>query len=225
MALDDFGAAASQLPDSAAAAWNLARLAALAGDRDRCGAAARTLANLDPDSPEAAFACGLASLLVGQPAAAVDAFTNASRMRPEWADARWNLGLSLLAAGEPGRAAKTLESAGVALGGAVPVLPLIRAAMENRQPERALQLLESAGVLDGDAASTVPPELLYNLAVDLQQTARLDAAARLYRLVIDLHPPFADAHINLGHLLLAGGKPEEAEALWQAAAALEAAPA
>jgi tetratricopeptide (TPR) repeat protein len=225
LALDDFADAASRLPGSFAAAWNLARLAALAGEPDRCGDAARTVAELDPGSAEAAFARGLAALLGRRPAEAIDAFTEAARLRPEWADARWNLGLSLLGAGEPARAAKTLESAGVALGGAVPVLPLVLAAMENRQPERALQLLESAGALDGGGSATVPLELLYNLAFDFQQSARLDEAARLYRTVIALGPEFADAHINLGHLLLSAGKPEEAEALWTAAAELERSPA
>lgn len=224
-AYEDFSAAAPRMPDSLAAAWNLSRLAALAGDADRCGDAARTLNGLEPDSPEAAFANGLAALLERRPTAAVQAFTEAVRRRPDWADARWNLGLSLLAAGESARAAKTLESAGVALGGAVPVLPLVRAAIDNRQPDRALQLLESAGALEAGNAAGVPVELLYNLAVDFQQMGELEEAARLYRAVIGLTPPFADAHINLGHLLLATGNPEEAESLWAAAGEIEGEPA
>ena len=220
-ALEDFAAAAAAMPASVPAAWNLARLAAVAGDARRCGEAAAKLAELQPGSAEAVFSSGLAALLEHRPAAAVDAFTEAARLRPGWADAQWNLGLSLLAAGEAVQAGKTLESAGVALGGAVPVIPLVRAAMEARQPERALQLLESAGALDGVDAAVVPVDLLYNLAVDFQQTARIDEAARLYRTVIAMEPGFADAHVNLGHLLLAAGKPAEAEELWMAAAALE----
>jgi hypothetical protein len=41
--------------------------------------------------------------------------------------------------------------------------------------------------------------------------------------VIAARAPFADAHVNLGHLLLATGNPGNAETMWSEATVLEAA--
>ena len=65
--------------------------------------------------------------------------------------------------------------------------------------------------------------MVYNLAVALHESGKFELAERLYRRVIAAGVPFADAHINLGHLLLAAGRPEDAEIIWSDAATLEAA--
>lgn len=216
-ALSAFRKAASQSPDSDAASWNVARLAAAAGKEDVCRQAAKTLLDRNRNSAEGWFASGLSAVLEKRSPDAVRAFAEALRLRGEWPEAEWNLGLCLLDSAEPAKALRSLERAFEPLGTRVHAAPLIRAAIESGQLDKALAVLQAAG----DQAP--PAGVLYNLAVAFQESARLDVAERLYRRVIESGPQFADAHVNLGHLLLAGGHPEEAEALWAEATALEAA--
>lgn len=216
-ALAAYRKAAAQSPDSDAALWNIARIAAAEGKTDVCRQAANSLLDHNRNSAEGWFASGLAALLELDPQAAASAFTEAVRLRSDWPEAEWNLGLSLLHAANPAKAEPILEKVFPRLRQDVSPAPLARAALENGRPERALELLDSA------TGGSGTPALLYNLALAFHTSARLDVAERLYRRVIDAAPRFADAHINLGHVLLANGKPDDAEQLWQQAAAIEAA--
>ena len=218
-ALSAYGKAAGLAPDSEAAAWNIARLGASEGKAEVCRQAAKLLLERNRNSAEGWFADGLASLLEQRHSQAVGAFSEALRLRGEWPEAEWNLGISLLDAGEPAKGLRNLEKVYESLGGCVSVVPLARAALEAGRPERALAALESADALDAC------PELVFNLALSFQESAKLDTAERLYRGVIAGGASFADAHVNLGHILLAAGRPEEAEAVWEQARALEGAAA
>jgi tetratricopeptide (TPR) repeat protein len=216
-ALSAYRKAASQSPDCDAASWNVARLAAAESKADVCRQAAKTLLDRNRNSAEGWFASGLAAVLDARPVDAANAFAEALRLRGEWPEAEWNLGLTLLDAAEPAKALRSLESAFHSLGSRAHVTPLARAALESGQLDKALAILESAPV---DPAVA---DLLFNAAVGYQENAKFDVAERLYRRVIAAGAPFADAHVNLGHLLLASGYPEEAEALWAQATALESA--
>jgi len=216
-ALASYRKAAGQSPDSDAASWNVARLAAAEGKADVCKQAAKGLLDRNRHSPEGWFATGLAALLERRAPDAVRAFTEALRLRREWPEAEWNLGVSLLEQGDAGRAEKTLEKVYDGLRAQVPAEPLLRASLAAGRPDRALSLLEGAG----NGAAT--PELTYNLAVALQESGKFDAAERLYRQIIAAGAPFTDAHVNLGHVLLATGRPDEAEAIWSESATLESA--
>ena len=218
-ALSAYRKAASHSPDSDAAWWNIVRLAAAEGKADVCRQAAKALLDRNRNSAEGWFGNGLSSTLEERPGDAVRAFSEALRLRGEWPEAEWNLGLSLLDFGEPGKALRNLEKAHESLAGKVAVPPLARAALESGRPDRALTLLEAANALESS------PELVFNLAVTFQEGAKLETAERLYRSVIASGPKFADAHINLGHVLLAAGRPEDAETVWADAKALETAAA
>ena len=218
-ALSAYRKAAGQSPDSDAASWNIARLSAAEGKADVCRQAAKSLLDRNRNSPEGWFANGLAALLEERPADGVRAFSEALRLRGEWPEAEWNLGISLLDTGEPAKALRNLEKVYESLSGNVAAAPLARAALETGLPDRALTVLESAHALESS------PELVFNLAVSFQESAKLDTAERLYRHLIATGASFADAHVNLGHLLLASGRPAEAEALWTQASALESAAA
>ncbi|MFN0107037.1 MAG: tetratricopeptide repeat protein [Bryobacteraceae bacterium] len=218
-ALSAYRKAAAQSPDSDAASWNIARLAAAEGKADVCRQAAKSLLDRNRNSAEGWFANGLAALLEEQPADAVRAFSEALRLRREWPEAEWNLGIGLLDSAESAKAERTLEKVYKSLRDQVPAAPLARAALDSGHPDRALAVLEAADALDAD------PGLVYNLAVSFHESAQFDTAERLYRQVIAAGAPFADAHVNLGHLRLAAGQPEEAETLWSQAAALESAAA
>ena len=214
-ALSAYRKAAGQSPDSDAASWNIARLSAAEGKADVCRQAAKSLLDRNRNSPEGWFANGLAALLEERPADGVRAFSEALRLRGEWPEAEWNLGISLLDTGEPAKALRNLEKVYESLSGNVAAAPLARAALETGLPDRALTVLESANALDSS------PALVFNLAVSFQESAKLDTAERLYRHLIASGVSFTDAHVNLGHLLLASGRPEEAETLWTQASALE----
>ena len=214
-AISAYRKAAGQSPDSDAASWNIARLSAAEGKADVCRQAAKSLLDRNRNSPEGWFANGLAALLEERPADGVRAFSEALRLRGEWPEAEWNLGISLLDTGEPAKALRNLEKVYESLSGNVAAAPLARAALETGLPDRALTVLESAHALESS------PELVFNLAVSFQESAKLDTAERLYRHLIATGASFADAHVNLGHLLLASGRPEEAETLWTQASALE----
>lgn len=216
-ALSAYRKAAAHAPDSDAIAWNIARLAAAEGKSDVCRQAAKSLLERNRNSPEGWFANGLAAMLERRSADAVRAFTEALRLRRDWAEAEWNLGLAFLESDEPARAQQSLEKAYEGVRNQVGVEPLARAVLESGFPVRALELLESASALER------MPDLTYNLAVAFHESAQLETAERLYRRVIDTGVSFADAHINLGHVLLANGRPEDAEIFWREAKELEAA--
>lgn len=216
-AMDSYRKAAAQAPDSDAALWNLARLAAASGKADICEEVSKSLLDRNRQSAEGWFAAGLGAAVDHRIPDAIRAFSESLRLRRDWPEAEWNLGLCQLEAGDAAQALRSLEKGYEPLAGQVPAEPLARAAVEAGSLDRACQILESAGEL-GTA-----PELLFNIALAYHDGGQLDRAESLYRLVIDGEPPFADAHINLGHLLLAAGRPGDAEALWTAAAEWEAA--
>jgi len=216
-ALSAFRKAAANSPDSDPASWNIARLAAAQGRADLCRLAAKSLLDRNRNSPEGWFANGLAALVEQRHPDAIRAFSEALRLRREWPEAEWNLGLSLLDAAEPAKAFKSLDRVYASLRDRVSPLPFARAALQAGDPARALEILNSASALDA------APDLVFNLAVAFHDTADLAAAEPLYRRLIALGVPFADAHVNLGHLLLAAGNPGEAEALWTQARELESA--
>jgi tetratricopeptide (TPR) repeat protein len=218
-ALSAYRKAASQSPESDAASWNLARLAASEGKADICRQAAKSLLDRNRHSAEGWFASGLSAILDQRPTDAVRAFTEALRLRGEWPEAEWNLGIGLLDTAEPAKAHRSLEKVYEGLRDRVSAAPLARAALESGRPDRALAILESGDSFDSD------PDLVFNLAVSFQETAKLDVAERLYRRLVASGVPFTDAHVNLGHVLLAGGRPAEAEMVWAQAAALESAAA
>jgi tetratricopeptide (TPR) repeat protein len=216
-ALASFRKAATQTPDSDAAAWNVARLAARQGKADVCREAAKSLIDRNSNSPEGWFANGMAALLERRAGDATRAFSEALRLHRDWAEAEWNLGVGLLDS-DPTASFRSLEKAYEALNRQVPAEPLVRAALAAGRADRALTVLEAL-----PEASVISPELIFNLALYFHESAKLDVAERLYRRVIAARAPFADAHVNLGHLLLATGNPGNAETMWSEATVLEAA--
>lgn len=218
-ALTAYRKAATQAPDSDSASWNVARVAAVSGKADVCRMASKSLLDRNRNSPEGWFSSGLAALLENRPAEAVRGFNEALRLRREWPEAEWNLGCALLDTGDAAKALKYLEKAHSVLGNHVSPEPLTRAALGIGNLDRALHFVDSVSPKSG----VIAPETVYNLAVALHESGKFEVAERLYRRVIDEGPAFADAHINLGHLLLAAGRPQDAESIWSDAAAIEAA--
>lgn len=211
-ALSAYRRAASLLPNPAAAARNLGRLAARERRAAVCRQAAEMILEAEPGSPDGHFAQGLAALLDRAPAEAERSFAAALAQRPDWAEAEWNLGLARLECGRAAEAEKSLTHSLEHLPpDAADAHPLVRCVLEQGDLERALTLFQAL------PPETVPPELAYNLAVAFQEAGKLDEAEPLYRHVIASGAEAHDAWVNLGHLYLAVGRPADAEACWQAA--------
>jgi tetratricopeptide (TPR) repeat protein len=65
------------------------------------------------------------------------------------------------------------------------------------------------------------PELSYNLGIALQHGKRLEDAAKAYSHALQTNPSFAEANLNLGHVLKSLGKEAEARACWDKALAIK----
>jgi tetratricopeptide (TPR) repeat protein len=61
------------------------------------------------------------------------------------------------------------------------------------------------------------PELYYNAGLLCQKLGRTGEAAKFYEQALGEDPKRLEALLNLGHLLMATGKPEEARACWRRA--------
>ena len=64
-------------------------------------------------------------------------------------------------------------------------------------------------------------ELSYNLGVALQIAKRPEDAANAYTQALQTNPNFAEANLNLGHVLKSLGKAAEARACWDKALAIK----
>src|SRR5262249_5728684 len=60
-------------------------------------------------------------------------------------------------------------------------------------------------------------DLLYNIALLSQKRGRAADAVRYYRQTLAARPDFPQAQINFGHALMALGKYEDAQSIWQSA--------
>jgi Flp pilus assembly protein TadD len=58
---------------------------------------------------------------------------------------------------------------------------------------------------------------LYNMALLSQKRGRAAEAVRYYRQALAVRADFPNALVNLGHALMALGKHEEAQTVWQTA--------
>lgn len=213
--------AVQTLSRPAPAWWNLARLHAAAGDPSGCRKAADSLRAAADMPAEASFASGLAFLAESDPRQAASEFRDALKHRPSWAQAKWNLGLALWASGDSARAVEPLRQARRELPDSTPSEPLVAALLDAGSLDSAYAELQSAS---SSANSGDPsPQLIFNVALGLHRAGRMDQAESLYRLALGKDDSFAEAYVNLGHLLLATGRPDEAHVCWQTAASMPAA--
>jgi tetratricopeptide (TPR) repeat protein len=208
-AIPHYEKAARTLARPAAAWWNLARLYAAAGDPAGSREAANALRGLNSMPAETAYASGLVSLAESNARQAVSDFREALRQRPEWPEARWNLGLALWSAGD---AAAAVESFLAAFGrlSTLPREPLIAALVEQGDFAAAAAEIEELADPTG-----LPPQLIFNAALGLHRAGVMEQAETLYRLALESEDAMPEASVNLGHVLLASGRPGEANACWE----------
>lgn len=216
-ALAAYRKGAPQAPDVEAVHWNIARVAAAEGRVEVIRQSAKSILDRNRHNAEGWFASGLAALLDRKNDEAVRGFSEALRLRRDWQEAEWNLGMAALQAGDATRAWKHLNNAREAVPAPAATEPLVRAALEGGKLQEAANLLSKA------EPGCVAGAVLYNLALKFHESGQFEEAEELYRHAGDQDDASADVFVNLGHVLLATGRPEEADEAWERAAAMEAA--
>ena len=172
----------------------------------------------DPLSGEAQTNLGSALLGLNEPAAAVDVYREAIRLEPENADYHRNLGLALKRADQPTEAAKALQRSLDLRPGDVELNAAVGLALlDAGEVTAALAALREAVRLSGGH-----PVSLYQLGRALEMAGRVGEAEQRYRESIRLAPAAPVPLMGLGLLLYKKGDRDEARALLERAAGLDA---
>jgi tetratricopeptide (TPR) repeat protein len=123
------------------------------------------------------------------------------------------MGIAHWKMGNPDLAKETLRQVPIGTPSSVEALRcLVAIALEQQDFKLASTLHKQLREL-GEPS----PELLYNTGLLLQKLGSTPEAADYYRQALTCRPDFPQAQLNLGHALMALGKPDEAHASWQAA--------
>ena len=160
--------------------------------------------------PLAWFRLGYLQWKRGAAAPAAESFERATSLQANWTEAEINLALALQATGKLEQSEELLN--GVlkrepSHGGALRALATL--ALNQSNPERALALHMKLIEL-GDANEDV----YFNSGVLSQGLNRPDDAIKFYREAINRRKNFAEAMLNLGHVLNTLGQTAEAKNYW-----------
>jgi Tfp pilus assembly protein PilF len=174
----------------------------------------------DPDNAELLNELGTATLAAGRPADAADTFRRAIARRADFAPAHFNLGAALESQGMAAEAVQSFrlcvrlapgaEAAHVRLG--MSLLQLGQPAEAEACFQRALQLTPQYPTLIHDS-----------LGLAYERQGRIEDAIAAYRRAMQLDPGFAEAHNNLGAILLSAGRFDEARVAFRRFAELRCA--
>jgi tetratricopeptide (TPR) repeat protein len=196
--------------------FNLACVLDAAGHLDEAVSAYRRALAVMPNHAEAHN--GLANALIrqGRTEQAITHYRRALSLRPGYAEAHYNLGSLLALQGQLEEAANHYRAALTAR-----TAPDIQAALgivllRLGKGQEALPLLEKA-----HAEAPTDMNTLFFLAGALRSNGRSEEAIAHYRKLLSAHPGMAEAHCNLGNLLLERGAPADARANFDAALALQ----
>jgi len=235
-----FSAAAGLAPDVVAPRIRLGDLALRRQEPDRAEVFYREVLAGHPESPGALLGKGRLALLRGDPAAALEPLETLSALQPEAVEVRYSLGLAWRRLGDEERSADHLRR--------VPEDNVDQLSLVLDDPwERELRSLdrgarnltrrgvrafrrgehERAAVLLGLAVGADPdgPETRINYALALRETGRWAAAqeqlGEALRQSGEGSEMAAKAHLQLGRLLAARGRPAAAVAHLEAALAID----
>ncbi|MEE9292515.1 MAG: tetratricopeptide repeat protein [Acidobacteriota bacterium] len=172
----------------------------------------------DPGSGEAHTNLGAALLGLNEPVAAVEVYRAAIRLEPENAEYHRNLGLALKRADRPAEAAKAFQRSLALRPGDVELNAVIGLALlDAGEITAALAALREAVRLSGSH-----PVFIFQLGRALELAGRVGEAEQRYRESIRLAPSAPVPLKGLGMLLYRKGDRDEARALLERAAGLDA---
>ena len=183
------------------------------GDHTEASAHFREVISLAEDCGEAHYNLGNALRELNRLEEALASFARAAELRPELAAAHYNLAqiLSLF---------HRTEDAGLRYAAVIALEPGFQNAREY--------LREISTEMAGGSSDIVVPNppapavSLYEKALKLQDHEEWEASELCYRAALTLFPDFAEAHNNLGAVLLALGDAESAAVCFHKAVALRA---
>jgi tetratricopeptide (TPR) repeat protein len=149
---------------------------------------------------------GAAYLRRGELSKAIGYFEQVLKHQPDHADALYNLANAFLKSGDSEKAVVFLERR-AGLPAPPPELPL----QLGEVLQRVRRFDEAEIVYRKVLQTRLDPTACNNLAVILNRKFNYSEAETLSRQAIRLAPTYAEAHNNLGNILLATGRPTEAD--------------
>ena len=200
-------------PDHATALWNVANIHEKNNHPKKAEELYLRLITGEQNIAEATFRLGRLRLQQGNFAGAADAFERCLLEQADWSAAWLNLSLAQWRSGDRESAKGTLE----------------KALSRNSSFVQALRLRAALAVEDGDWAGAAviearltklgenTAELIYNIGVLQQKDGLIDEAAVSYQSALKQNAGFADAQLNLGHVLHVLGQTADAQFAWKAA--------
>jgi tetratricopeptide (TPR) repeat protein len=194
------------------ARWNLALLCEARNDLLQAEQHHSRLTEQYPDAQDAWFRLGYVRLQLEDYPGCLEAFEACLAHPRKCPEAMLNMGVAHWNMRNIDLAKETFRQclASAAKGQALRCLAAI--ALRQQDFEQALVLHRQLLELDESDAG-----LLYNIALLSQKRGRAADAVRYYRQALAANPDFPQAQVNLGHALMALGKHEEAQSIWQSA--------
>jgi tetratricopeptide (TPR) repeat protein len=197
-------------PACRTARWNLALLFEARKDLRRAAEHYARLTEQHPDAQDAWFRLGYVRLQLEDYAACLKAFDACLALPRKYPEAMLNIGVAHWNMRNIDLAKESFRQCLASASKAQALRCLAAIALRQQDFEQALVLHRQLLELEESDA-----DLLYNIALLSQKRGRVADAVRYYRQALTARPDFPQAQINLGHALMASGKHEEAQSIWQ----------
>lgn len=216
-ARDAYEMVLQQEPHCEPVLWNLALLHIATGNLTSAAQRLDELLGLCPANGSALFERALIHLQLEEFHAADAAFERCRELLPDSAPAAFNSGVAHYRLGNWAEANSSFATALQAKPGwAWAHLGLSAAALLDGRLDHAFSHARHLPESFAESA-----ELLYNLALTCEQEGRSGEAATRYLQAVRAKPDFAQAWVNLGHILEALGYHERAVSCWKQALGLD----
>ncbi len=204
-------------PQAPGVLWNLAIACERQGNAQEAENLFATLIRIAPDWEDAAFRLGYLQLRRGSHQEAAESFQICLKKHEDWTGALVNHGLAAWKSGDLETAAGNFHRAlAVEPSHSTALTALAAVLVEQNHSVDALHWFRTLKSQQQPA-----PELSYNLGVLLQTGGDHAAAAECYQAAVESNPAFSQALLNLGQVLKAAGKAEEARHAWSRAMAID----
>jgi len=202
--------ALSKWPEKEDLVLGLAQVLEELGSLDQAATVCAQYCDTYPGHKLVWFRLGYLQYQLDRAEAAIEGFTQALKIAPVWAEADLNLALACYRAGEMDRAESVLNALLTREPANLDALKtLAMVTLAQGRNERSLELHEKLLKQGGPDA-----DVSYNCGVLAQRLDELPRAEKFYRDAIATRQSFAEALLNLGHVLDKLGRASEAREVW-----------
>jgi tetratricopeptide (TPR) repeat protein len=193
--------------------WNLALVLEQQGEREEAEQLYAKLPEVSPEWCDGRFRLAYLRLLRGDFAASAEAFETCVKKRSDWPEAYLNAGIAYARLGNSDAARRCFQEALMLRPGSADAMRSLAAlALDCQDYEEAYDLHRRL-IQVGEHG----PELYYNAGLLCQKLGRPEEAAMFYQQALGEDPQHLEALLNLGHVLMASGKTQEARSCWRRA--------